>query len=485
MFDPRHIIVLMLENRSFDHMFGFLPHPDPRFEGLARGASNPAVHPVGTRIPASPCAGKSIEVDPGHHHDEVLEQLSGARTRPPTVINNEGFVASYETKVAQELGAGAGARIMQCQTPGNIPVLSTLALEFAVFDHWFSSVPGATWPNRHFALAGTSDGQVNIKLRPYLNRTVFHALEESGAENPWAVYHEGIPQVWSYIDLLSLNRRKNFKSHRALLDDIAEDRLPSFSFVEPAHFGRKSNSQHPGNNSPKWYRNNPGRDFDAADRLIADIYMALRSNLEVFKKTLFLITYDEHGGFFDHVVPPRGGQWEVAEDDHYVDGAYRFSFDQLGPRVPAVLVSPYINAGTLVQEAYEHSSICATVRRRFANSTPNLSPREQVALGFDQIPTLSTPRDVSNLPSFASANAPPLIANDLRRIPTDALDDFQKSLLEVGKQVQLAIMDERPTDKRFGRARFWPSTPTAVGEFSSVADADSFQTFVVELVRDE
>lgn len=485
MYDPQHIIVLMLENRSFDHMLGYLPHPNPAFNGLAAGASNPAVSPLGTRISSSPSASKSIEQDPAHDHDEVLEQLTGQRVRPAGSVSNEGFVASYERKAAKELGAGAGARIMGCQSPGNVPVLSTLALQFAVFDHWFCAVPGATWPNRHFALAGTSDGQVDIKFRPYRNRTVFEALEQAGLDRPWRVYHDGIPQVWSFVQLLKGQRKQNFRPTKTLFEDIAADTLPKFALVEPKHFGRNTNSQHPGNNSPEWFRSNPGRDFDAAERLIADIYTALLGRPAVFEKTLFLITYDEHGGFFDHVPPPRGAKWEVAPDDHFVRGSYTFPFDLLGPRVPAVLVSPFIAPGTLIQEVFDHSAICSTVRRLFAPGTAPLSQREAASLRFDAVPVLANPRAASELPSFGARELPPLVPNDVHEVPASALDDFQQSLVELGHQVQLAVRDERPEDKRMSAFLWWPSAPVTARQFRTVAEADSYQTFVMELVRDE
>jgi phospholipase C len=179
-----HVIVLCLENRSFDHMLGFLPHPDPTFEGL-RGPgpfSNPTAD--GGLVEATPTAKPVLPFGPNHCHDAVMQQLDVRRGIP----TNQGFVTSYELTASgrspttrggvlgKVLGpllssrrsrppvVGRGPLVMRCQNPDSVPVLSTLALQFAVCDHWFSSVPGETWPNRNFLHAATSDGETNIEI---------------------------------------------------------------------------------------------------------------------------------------------------------------------------------------------------------------------------------------------------------------------------------------------------------------------------------
>ncbi|MGH3428071.1 MAG: alkaline phosphatase family protein, partial [Mycobacteriales bacterium] len=217
-----HVIVLVLENRSFDHMLGFLPHPDPRFDGLLDGGrhENPGWR-GGPAVAASPTAKPVIPVGPDHSHDGVMEQLSirgvGSARRP----TNQGFVAGYE-RTCRGLASpafggllgpvlnwwnrrktvgnphlpGRGPLVMACQPPENVPVLATLAREFAVCTRWFCSVPGETWPNRNFLHAATSDGETNIELRPYTDRTIFEQLEDHGLD--WHIYHDDTPQVWAF-----------------------------------------------------------------------------------------------------------------------------------------------------------------------------------------------------------------------------------------------------------------------------------------------
>ena len=217
MADIAHVVVLMLENRSYDHLLGYVPHPDPSFDGLAgRTFTNPGWG-RGPAVAVSPDAKQVLPVGPDHSHDAVLEQLALRRGTP----RNRGFVRSYERKgrgldppafggllgplanLARRLRAGAGQAVtgrgplvMASQPPGNVPVLATLAREFAVCSRWFCSVPGETWPNRNFAHAATSDGQTEIEVRPYTNRTIFELLEDHGVD--WRIYYDDTPQVWAF-----------------------------------------------------------------------------------------------------------------------------------------------------------------------------------------------------------------------------------------------------------------------------------------------
>ena len=167
-----HVVVVAMENRSFDHMLGYLPHPSPDFDGLSHGVFVNLNYEGTTKIEASPTAKYVMPVDPDHSHDSVMEQLAPDENGNPT---NEGFVSAYERKGRGEavpgfgglIGplvawnykrthkkdkpiVGRGPIIMESQSPEKVPVLSTLALEFGVCTRWFCSVPGETWPNRNF-----------------------------------------------------------------------------------------------------------------------------------------------------------------------------------------------------------------------------------------------------------------------------------------------------------------------------------------------
>ncbi len=451
-----HVVVLCLENRSFDHMLGFLPHPNPAFEGLRRGGpyENPG-YQGGPAVPATPDAKRVLPFGPDHSHDAVMHQLGAAEkgVRHPT---NEGFVTSYELKArgrgpggfggllapllgwvlrrkqaSQPAASGRGPLVMRCQDPAGVPALSELALQFAVFDHWFCSVPGETWPNRNYLHAATSDGETDIEIRFYTDRTIFEALEEN--KKTWHIYHDDTPQVWAFRRLWDTPRRHaNWFPFTRFADHVAAGTLPHYSFIEPNHrpalhdaehtpdLGGAtgvSNSQHPENNlvpdaGYDSYDDPASADFSRGDQLIAGIYEALRAKPDLFARTLLLITYDEHGGLYDHVPPPtdaappgdkRGFLAELLHDIWHRK-VHRFDFRMLGPRVPAVLVSPLIDAGTLASGVYDHASVPATLRALFAPNAGPLTGRDAASRTFHTVLNRDTPRE--DLPSLARCLRP-------------------------------------------------------------------------------
>jgi phospholipase C len=458
-----HVIVLALENRSFDHMLGYLHHPDPAFDGLGNGAPhlNPG-WPGQATAAATQEAKPVLPVDPDHSHDAVMEQLAVRGLGKNRQATNQGFVTSYERKArglaaprfagllgplfnwwtgrkhgaADEPVLNRGPLIMACQSPKQVPVLSTLALEFAVCVRWFCSVPGETWPNRNFLHAATSDGETAIYPRPYKDRTIFELLEDHG--RTWRIYHDDTPQAWAFPNLWdSPGRHANWFRFDAFADHVAAGDLPAYSFIEPNHrpplhtldrlpgIGDPgvSNSQHPGNNLvedaaydlfPQDLPEGEDTDFARGEALIATIYEALRANPAVFERSVLLITYDEHGGFYDHVPPPAGvpAPGDVpSRMTRLLHALYRrkataFDFTMLGPRVPAVVVSPYIPAKTVDAETHDHACVPATLRRLFAREAEPLTERDRWAGAhpFDSCLTLDRPRtDLPDLSDYVRA----------------------------------------------------------------------------------
>ena len=423
-----HLIVLVLENRSFDHMLGFLQHPNPMFDGVAVASafSNPNV-PGATpgTVTVSEDALPVLPVGPAHSHGEVMRQLAARRYGRKLQPTNQGFVNSYD-RTCRKTGAtgmsdNPGTLIMRCQPPSSLPVLSTLALEFAVCTRWFCSVPGETWPNRNFMHAATSDGETNISTRFFFDHTIFEVLSDHG--KTWHIYHGDTPQTWAFPALWDLPARHarwyplvDFAQH------VAEDRLPHYSFLEPNHGvvpllddEETSNSQHPDNNIVEWEQygqSAPGgdnTDFQRAEKLIAHVYEALRANPAVFERSLLLITYDEHGGFYDHVPPPTGvpapndprGFIARIMDFFRRRRRPRFDFTMLGPRVPAVIVSPYVPAGTIETRLHDHASIPATARALFVPQAPPLTARDRWATPFHTLLTLESPRGTEQMPNLS------------------------------------------------------------------------------------
>jgi phospholipase C len=446
-----HVVVLALENRSFDHLLGYLDHPSPDFDGLTRGGpfENPDWNP-GPAVEASPTAKRVLPVDPDHSHDAVMAQLGIAKKGDaPT---NTGFVTSYERKgrgladptfggVFGPLIAwwqqrnrggfvpvtGRGPLVMASQQPERVPVLQSLARSFGVYTRWFCSVPGETWPNRNFMHAASSDGETNIAVRFYRNRTIFELLEAAGKR--WHIYYDDTPQVWAFSKLWKDDeRRANWFEFADFANHVASNTLPTYSFIEPNHrpplhamdqapivgHPNVSNSQHPGNNlvsngTYDTYPDTTPTDFARAEQLIAFVYETLRAHPDVFDRTLLLITYDEHGGLYDHVPPPT----DVPRSDRptgrivpmlrhlFYRRSSRFNFSTLGPRVPAIVISPYVAAGAIDADVRDHSSIPATLRALFAPDAKPLGPRDQWAKRFDTLVTLETAR--ADLPDLATA----------------------------------------------------------------------------------
>jgi phospholipase C len=464
-----HVVVLMLHGRSFDHMLGFLHHPDPAFDGLLRRASytNPG-WAGGPAVAASRTAKRVLPVAPDDSPEAVMEQLAMRGGRP----TNRGFVTSYERKgrgldppafggllgplanLARRWLApgrptvkGRGPLAMACQPPENVPVLATLARQFAVCSSWFCSVPGGMWPNRIFAHAATSDGQTHVEIRPYTNRTVFELLEAHGLN--WRIYHGETPQAWTFPALWDTAERhaKWFPLDR-FTDHVAAGDLAAYTFIEPNHrppghtldhappTGEPdvSNSQEPENNlvSDAAYDSftlHGDSDFTRAEKLIATIYEALRAKPELFEKTLLLITYDEHGGLYDHVPPPTdvpapGGP--VSKPGRLQRALlYRksagFDFTMLGPRVPAIVISPRVPAGIVDTKLHDHASIAATLRALFAPGARPLTARDAWSVPFHNLATLREARtDLPKLSAYARDVTPAI--GMPRAARTDAAD---------------------------------------------------------------
>ena len=372
-----HIIVLMMENRSFDHMLGWLQQPGYDIDGLTGGEWNPLdpSEPTGpnNKVVVTRNAQDVTPQDPGHGFHDVNVQLFSRPGGPPPptgVEENKGFVFSYAQQ--DDVTKTTAPAIMDCFDPDQLPVLTTLAREFAVGRRWFSSVPGPTWPNRFFAHAATSKGYLdNSQFHNYDMRSIFENLSEAG--RTWSNYYHEISQTWELQRLDTDTLRNNFKDYREFRKDAKNGKLPNYSFIEPKYFWwfGSATDQH------------PPHSVKAGEALIADVYHCVRTS-PLWEKCLLLIVYDEHGGFFDHVITPK----DAVPPDGYQS---QFNFDRYGVRVPAVLISPYVQKGTIVSETFDHTSIPATLKDLFKLDS-FLTKRDAAARTFSGVPDLATPR---------------------------------------------------------------------------------------------
>ncbi|MDE2005031.1 MAG: phospholipase [Rhodospirillales bacterium] len=352
-----HVVVLMLENRSFDGMMGKLRDATPGFDGLTGDEAN-SYHPPGGPSQTVPCwndPGMSAltatipDPDPGELFADIRMQTEGLFLDSPM----DGFVDNYMRQPAAAKPYDPRAP-MHYFTPGQVPVLSLLGTAFAISDRWFASAPCQTWPNRFFAHCGTAGGAVNNapERLPFTMKTVFNLLSEAGHD--WRIYFHDFPQA-ATLSQLWLDAPTRFARYHAFLSDAARGALPAYSFIEPQYFtdilsGTLPNDQHPPHN------------VALGEQLIARTYNALRANRALWDRTLFIVTYDEHGGCYDHVAPPAA----TPPGGACPDG---FAFDRFGVRVPAAILSPYAPARAILRAPgavpFDHTSIIATLRELF------------------------------------------------------------------------------------------------------------------------
>jgi len=467
MADIRHVVVLMLENRSFDSMLGWLYPGDADFAGLTLGEYNAyggtkyGVWNESTMTPETACIPTP---DPGESFTDMNFQLFGAAGRdgdPPTM---GGFAENYAGQPPSSDGVPQARDVMHFYTPEQVPVISALARAFGVCDQWHASAPCQTWPNRFFAHTGTARGFVDNKTFPipFPAPSLFHRLEK--ADQTWRVYFHDMPHsallgdVWLYALF-------HFRFFSQFLADAHAGALPSYSFIEPRYFSdlflnNIPNDEHPPHN------------VLYGEQLIADVYNALRSS-PCWKNTLLIITYDEHGGCYDHVVPPAA----VPPDAH---GEHGFAFDAYGVRVPAVIVSPYIPPGSRIRPPpsaggptypFDHTSIIATVRELFLPGDPPLTDRDAHAPSLLSALTLPTP----------SNDGPVVVTASLSQPEPEAVQD-RASARPNGMQASLASAAAvlPVTPPAANAAIPAPATPPAV-DYATTATAQASATTRTQL----
>jgi len=370
----KHIVVLMMENRSFDHMLGSLAAVDPRIDGVTDALSNPDT--TGASVKPQPLAEfqSQLDPDPDHHFRAVDLQIFGGDTSPARTANMQGFVKSYFN---QQEDVGHSQKIMYYFTQSQLPVLTTLALEFAVFNRWFASIPGPTICNRAFAHYGTSFGRVDMNPI-YINepfKNIYDRLLNANPKHTAKLYYYDATSSTMEVANLLQNEPELFGTYQQFLDDCNSGNLPQYSFIEPNYNDHDSDSGEEVANDQ-----HPDHNVQAGELFIASVYNAIKQNADLWTSTALLIVYDEHGGIYDHVVPPACPPDQFTASANDTGTGQPFAFDRLGVRVPAILVSPWIPKGTVVSNrVFDHASIPATITRFFLGSYSPRSPRESNA----------------------------------------------------------------------------------------------------------
>ncbi|HLY12702.1 MAG TPA: alkaline phosphatase family protein, partial [Planctomycetota bacterium] len=401
----QNVVVLMLENRSFDHLLGDLPG----VEGIKPGLSNPDFRKSGdslVMVPVRKATSPAMPYDPNHEFTDVKLQLSLDHEAGGMADPMGGFITS-----AQQI-SGANPedayRVMEYFTQDQLPALSALAREFAVCTSWHSSLPGPTFPNRFFVHAATSGG---LTLSPpevsiiegfsFSGGTVYSKL--SDAKRTWRIYHDGLPQTASINDLRAeyINPfTENFRQMELFQADVQAGKLPDYTFIEPdydvSHDYQGGNSMHPRD------------DVRKGEGLVKAVYEQLRAS-SYWGKVLFLVVFDEHGGFYDHVVPPAATPPGGDEPNANPSG---FAFDRYGVRVPAIVVSAYTKKGTVIaQDAsgdpilFDHASVYRTLADRF--DLGYLTDRSQEATSL----SVALNQDAARLDAASALPTLPAIAD--------------------------------------------------------------------------
>lgn len=336
-----HVIFVMFENRSFDHFLGAMKLLEGReLDGLEATMSNADAD--GTVYGPTPADTQCL-YDPPHGWSQSHSQWNHGAC--------DGFVTEYAQEGAPEPGA-----VLSYMSRDDLPVTWALADAYAVCDRYFASVMGPTWPNRLYGHSGTSLGQDNNDYPSgggFTMPTVWSKLDEIGVS--WKYYYTDLPFLVLFKDTMRPETTGVFED---FLADCASGNLPAVSWVDP---GFSYNDDHP----PHF--------VGLGQELLGLLYQALATSPK-WNNCLLVLTYDEHGGFFDHVSPP------TTADDYADDG-----FDQLGFRVPTIVVGPYVKPG-VSSEIFDHTSWLKFVCERFGIEpwTARIAAANSLALLIDQ-----------------------------------------------------------------------------------------------------
>lgn len=413
-----HVIVLMFENRSFDNVLGGLYPGRSDFDGVPSGFYNPVtIDGQKIKIPAWQASDASADImpfpDPNEDYEDMKSQIDNG-----TMM---GFAENYADALKKHKKAVTEESVkqimqyyspLQVGNPGLMPYTTGLAKSYAVSDRYFGSGPVQTWPNRLFAHCGTPG---NKGTTSYVNnpeypdyplldgqlpwKTVFELIDEIYSNSPqsWRVYFDGEHPISSFLEYVNKHYNKvepggnvsyfetSDESYTDFFKDLAADSLPKYSFIEPRYQAVSlgglvpPNSNHPG--SAYFWESKTPIYVAYGELLLQKIFYALKAKPETFKKTLLIVTYDEHGGLFDHVNPPNAVS-------PFTQTMSNYNYNSYGPRVPAIFINPYIEPQTILRPSegqyFDHTSIIATLRDQF-NLKGHLTPRDKAAPTFSNL----------------------------------------------------------------------------------------------------
>lgn len=331
-----HIVVLQLENRSFDHVFGGLRATDPSldvdltFKNVDYDGNVCGMEPLEDDLAAV------FADDPGHGSADVLRQVGGGQM--------SGFVQNFKDNHSRNPDPGVVMRYLERR---HAPISYFFAEQYTVLQRFFPSIATGTLPNRYYGLCGQSGGETDNRLaRQFLLDLphIFGLLPRDA----WAVYSGAFPTIALIGGIGEIVRyRKNFRRIKTFLAHARAGTLPRLSWIEPV-YSWSSNWMLRKFRVPEGPQNDdhPPSHTARGQQLLHDVYDALLSHAK-WERTLLIVNYDEHGGFSDHVMPPR-----IPDDDIGKDG-----IRWMAPRVPAWLISPYAAKAGRNNDQFDHTSV--------------------------------------------------------------------------------------------------------------------------------
>ena len=433
------VVIVMMENRSFDHMLGYLRHPrygkrkdvnglrSTRSDEYANPFESEAYYPFRIRkdLPL-PC-------DLPHERKEIATQLAFSPvTGGPTMT---GFVEAYYE--ATQVNRTRQPEPMGFFTAAEVPITDFLARNFAVCDRWFAPLPASTHPNRLMAFSGyTRRDTTEVAFLPDQD-LVFDWLDRKRIR--WRVYSAGLsffalmPRLWDEI----LGPR--FRSFPRFVDDMRSEPLgefPQVIFIEPDYEDSPVHLSGHGN------CNHAPLSIGYGEEFFRRVYQALTLSPEKWARTLAIFTYDEHGGFFDHEPPIR-----VRTDPSH--GEDYLPFETTGVRVPTIVASPLVRPGTLYSGNLDHTSILQFLAERFAADESGYSPevnarRAEGIRNVSEVLNLDSPR--TDLPPVPLAPIPVRSALTAVRLSTSPNQEaFEKAAASLVEERHDEVVERYPS----------------------------------------
>ncbi|KAG6811057.1 hypothetical protein H0H92_009146 [Tricholoma furcatifolium] len=392
----KNVVWILLENRAFDNILGGVQ---------GRGLDNPinngpfcnpqnVSQPTGTKFCSFAQDFDSVANDPDHSVTGYNLELYGTFNPDNTAIQNgtlkaecQGFVnkqlISYPTLAPKT----AAEQILGYYTEDEVPTIVEIVDEFATFNYWFAGIPGPTNPNRMMALAGTSGGHGSndnsFNVAGITNTSVFQLVDEKGLS--WRNY-DGTNGAFApdslFFSWVEANRAANVVPVENFFQDAYLGLLPNLAYINPSCCGANTNSMHPNGN------------VSFGQVFIKQIYDAVRAGPQ-WESTMLVVTFDETGGFFDHVAPPLAVRPDEATYTSTApdNSVYTFEFDRLGGRMPTFLISPYapkgytVNNGTnpATKESYPYTSTSVLKTLGYLWDIEDLTPRVSNSPAFDHL----------------------------------------------------------------------------------------------------